>query len=466
MANPFDEINELCDEFRRQWKNPENPRLESYLDRVAQDAQVVLLRNLLPIDIEYRRRRQERPSSDEYIQRLPAHARLIRQAFFESTQRSLRADEDTGDCDVEVLATASIKIPAASRLGDYELVRELGRGAFGIVFEARHVQRRHRVALKTLPLGQSGFGDAKALQDFKSEFRTLVDVNHPHLVGLHTLEVDGTQWFFTMDLIEGENFLSYVRPAGELDEARLRGALSQLASGVMALHGQGIIHRDLKPSNVLVANDGRVVILDFGLVVDLQRRGDATQSQGFAGTPPYAAPEQAWGACTDACDWYAVGSMLYEALTGRLPYPPDPNLLRLLELKLQQDAPPIEEHVPEDLKQLAMLLLVRDLQQRGNALDIAKVLQSEQPLPENHADSRGQLIGREPQLAVAPAGPRRRGIPRGGRHGADQRRFGRGQNVAGRTFSRAAPAAPACHRTQRTVLPSGIRAVQGARQSD
>jgi serine/threonine protein kinase len=86
--------------------------------------------------------------------------------------------------------------------------------------------------------------------------------------------MDGIQWFFTMDLVDGVDFLDYVRPGGELDEARLRSALPQLVSGIMSLHGQHVVHRDLKPSNVLVRDEGQVVILDFGLVVEIQQWTD------------------------------------------------------------------------------------------------------------------------------------------------------------------------------------------------
>src|SRR5262249_41072246 len=150
------------------------------------------------------------------------------------------------------------------------------------------------------------------LHRFKREFRALADVNHPNLIGLHTLEADGGQWFFTMDLLAGTNFLSHVRPGGVVDEGRLRAALAQVVTGVMALHARGVIHRDLKPTNVLVTDEGRVVLLDFGLVVELERAGSSASSQQGAGTAEYMAPEQAAGLPVKApADWYAVGVMLY-----------------------------------------------------------------------------------------------------------------------------------------------------------
>ena len=106
--------------------------------------------------------------------------------------------------------------------------------------------------------------------------------------------------------------------AGVLDEVRLRSALTQLASGVMALHGNHIIHRDLKPSNVMVARGGHLMLLDFGLVAELDALGVPLSINNGAGTPRYMAPEQAASRpVTTASDWYAVGVMLYEALAGK-----------------------------------------------------------------------------------------------------------------------------------------------------
>ena len=151
----------------------------------------------------------------------------------------------------------------------------------------------NRVALKTLPTGSDGQQvNAEQLHRFRKEFRRLSEINHPNLVGMQSLEVDGDHWFFTMDLVEGVDFLSYVRPNDHFDEERLRSCLKQLATGVIELHRRGIIHRDLKPSNVLVSPDGHVTILDFGLAAELQRAGDMTQTKSgmFAGTPPLCRP--------------------------------------------------------------------------------------------------------------------------------------------------------------------------------
>ena len=178
--------------------------------RVPEDSRVTLLRNMLHVDLRHRRDAGEQPHQDEYVNRLPQYSDVIREEFLPSTQNHVSMVYDT----VSNASPKKLASPSVVRLGDYVLEQELGRGAMGIVFAARHVRHGARVALKTLPTVEG-----RELQRFKREFRSLADLNHPNLVGLHTLQADGGQWFFTMDLVDGEDFDSYVRPHGHLDLA-------------------------------------------------------------------------------------------------------------------------------------------------------------------------------------------------------------------------------------------------------
>src|SRR6266850_6154244 len=206
----------------------------------------------------------------------------------------------------------------------FRIRRRLGSGGMGIVYEAHDRQTDKVVALKALTRTE-----ASHISRFKNEFRSLADVSHPNLVTLYEFMADGQYWFFTMELVQGVNFLEYVRPGyharkhqssrtptlrkisedttnemladyeaetqqldsgkdnylpGEsaetpeesslsksrLDPDRLQLALRQLAEGLHGLHETGKLHRDIKPSNVLVTKEGRVVILDFGLVAEVE----------------------------------------------------------------------------------------------------------------------------------------------------------------------------------------------------
>ncbi len=309
-------------------------------------------------------------------------------------------------------------------------IRErLGAGGMGVVYAAYDRERDETVALKTLHNR-----DASALYAFKKEFRTLAGVAHPNLVSLYELIADGEQWFFTMELIDGENFVEYVRPAADttqrvdsgseltatlpldqtlpapsdqpihprrpleaaFDEARLRAAARQLAVGVRALHNAGKVHRDLKPHNVLVTGDGRVVILDFGVARELAPTlSQLTVEAGLPGTLAYMAPEQARGKdATPASDWYAVGVMLFEALTGHLPF--TGTISRVLTDKLHKTAPSPRQLVsdpPADLLELVEDLLARDADSRPSATGVLARLGGAEPIMPDQSYLRIESAG-------------------------------------------------------------------------
>ncbi|HWN67730.1 MAG TPA: protein kinase [Haliangium sp.] len=259
--------------------------------------------------------------------------------------------------------------PAASVPADrYTLLRELGHGAFGTVYEAMDLRRNAQVALKVLEIH-----DAEARYRFKREFRALARLSHPNLVTLYELHAATESWFFTMELVAGIDFVAHARA----DLGRLRSATWQLVRAVLALHQAGMLHCDIKPSNVLVTPSGRVVVLDFGLVADLDGNvADADRSQVLIGTPAYMSPEQCSNTpLTPASDWYAVGVMLYEALTGALPH--DGHSLQILSDKKAAPPRPIHElapDTPEDLARLCMELLSADPAARPSGISLLRRL--------------------------------------------------------------------------------------------
>lgn len=286
--------------------------------------------------------------------------------------------------------------------GRFELTEHLGAGAMGVVYAAFDRHRRERVALKTLQNL-----DATSIQRLKQEFRSLASVAHPNLVRLRELFADADEVFFTMDLVEGvplSNFLE-ADPSRRGDYPSIRNAFRQLAEGLGALHSHGKIHRDLKPSNVMVRNDGRVIVLDFGVTCDVDAARSSFERGMIAGTPAYMAPEQINGeATTIASDWYAFGTMLYEALTGKLPF--DGALLELLNAKTTRAPNPIDTPgVPDDLKALALELLVHapDSRPRGSEVRArlgveSDAMPSDSRRPPGSSGKKAEFVGREEQL--------------------------------------------------------------------
>jgi eukaryotic-like serine/threonine-protein kinase len=279
----------------------------------------------------------------------------------------------------------------------FEMRGELGIGASGSVYRVLDRQRGQEVALKTLRRIHGA-----DLYRFKREFRSLVDITHPNLAALHELFAVDDEWMYTMELVDGVGFDRWVRDqpvraaiedvsdatvqvprvadeCGALDEVRLRGALRQLADGVYALHAAGKVHRDLKPSNVLVEKQsGRVVILDFGLVVE-HDSVDRTHEGGSVGTVAYMSPEQSADLPVGPpTDWYAIGVMLYEALTGRRPIRGAAH--DVIARKRVEDPPRPSELVagtPADLDDLCMRLLHRDPEARPDGLAVLAALGAE-----------------------------------------------------------------------------------------
>lgn len=211
------------------------------------------------------------------------------------------------------------RLSTGSTLGNgrFEIRGQLGAGGMGVVYEAYDRWHERRVALKTGHLLQP-----EATYRLKGEFRALRGVQHPNLVQLYELFAEQELWYFTMTLVEGVDFGTWFASPTRT-AAELRQHFAQLANGVHAIHQAGKIHRDLKPSNIIVSPEGRVVILDFGLVSDAVAGGvGQTQVDGrISGTPAYLSPEQAYGGpASEAGDWYAFGVMLYQALSGDLPF--------------------------------------------------------------------------------------------------------------------------------------------------
>jgi serine/threonine protein kinase len=334
----------------------------------------------------------------------------------------------------------------------FQVRRGLGTGGFGAVYEVFDRDTGALLALKVLKRG-----DGPSLYRFKREFRALADVTHPNLVALYELVSEGGRWFFTMELVDGVDFLTYVwgavghagapGPAGTTHQAPppgarstvkqaaptmiapvpdvaaldtsgrpgepvpprtapvaprfepLREALAQLTTGILALHEAGKLHCDIKPLNVRVTPEGRVVLLDFGLV----NEGAAQPSPhdgGIVGTVPYMSPEQAMNQpMIEASDWYSLGAMLYEALTGSVPFRgPVTDVLRAK----QQSEPPAPSKMaagtPPDLDEICRGLLRRDPAHRLGGRDILARLGRETTSAPAAEAGAVPLVGRERHL--------------------------------------------------------------------
>jgi tRNA A-37 threonylcarbamoyl transferase component Bud32 len=264
--------------------------------------------------------------------------------------------------------------PAASgplllpRVGDHEILGELGRGGMGIVYKARHLKLNRVVALKMLLAGavRRGAGPKR----FRTEAEAVARLQHPHIVQLFEFgehEGDGPpRPYFTMEFVEGGSLAD--RVAGRPQTPRQAAAwVEVLARAAHYAHGQGVVHRDLKPCNVLLTADGQPKICDFG-VAKLLTGSDLKTLNGIVmGTAEYMAPEQASaGSVGPAADVYALGAILYECLTGRPPFRGTTPWETLEQVTGEEPVPPsrLNAGVPRDLETVCLKCLEKDPKKR------------------------------------------------------------------------------------------------------
>ncbi|HEX5568230.1 MAG TPA: serine/threonine-protein kinase [Streptomyces sp.] len=274
--------------------------------------------------------------------------------------------------------------------GRYELAEPLGRGAMGQVWGGhdRGLGGR-RVAVKLMHSGRaaslSGGTDVEELRErFEREARVTAQIDHPGLVAVHDAGRDDDELFLVMQRLEGSDLGDHLAEQEPYPWQWAVAVVAQMCSALVAVHAVHIVHRDLKPGNVIVRPDGRVVILDLG-VASVRSAGDSTRltrTGSLIGTPVYMAPEQAVGDTPvgPRADLYALGVMLYELLTGRVPFhAPEP--AGLLYKKLHHKPVPVRElrpEVPEPLADLVRRLLAKE--PAGRPADAHEVYDALAPL--------------------------------------------------------------------------------------
>ncbi len=369
-------LDRICDRFERAWQAVEAgeppPRLEDYLAEVAAGARPDLLRELIPLDIAYRRDHGEEPHAAEYQERFPMLdpawltglcARPVRSGKASSTNEPPTMPPKGDGPGVATLA------PEPGAMGEalervhvpgYEILGELGRGGMGVVYRARDRRLNRLVALKMILAG--AHAGAAELARFRREAEAIAQLSHPHIVQIYEVGEYGGLPFFALELCAGGS-LDQKLGSVPLPPAEAAGLVEQLARALHAAHQKGVIHRDLKPANVLLTADGTPKLTDFGLAKRLDVPG-VTASGQVMGTPSYMAPEQAEGkgkAVGPTADVYALGAILYECLTGRPPFRAATPLDTIRQVVSEEPVPPrrLNGKVPLDLETICLKALAK-----------------------------------------------------------------------------------------------------------
>ncbi|MBA2259610.1 MAG: protein kinase, partial [Acidobacteria bacterium] len=236
-----------------------------------------------------------------------------------------------------------------TRISHYSILRALGSGGMGIVYEAEDTQLGRRVALKFLPAALSS--DPASLERFQREARAASALNHPHICTVYAIEQWENQHFIAMELLEGET-LAQRLGTGRIEAAPLIDIAVQIADALESAHAKGIVHRDIKPANIFINARAQVKLLDFGLAkysssaemnvpAATQTSNDLTLPGTTMGTVAYMSPEQARGQLTDArTDLFSLGTVLYQMAAGKLPFEGETSAV-VFDAILNRDPPPV-----------------------------------------------------------------------------------------------------------------------------
>ncbi|PYQ29679.1 MAG: hypothetical protein DMF57_16520, partial [Acidobacteria bacterium] len=289
------------------------------------------------------------------------------------------------------------------KLGRYEIVRELGKGAMGIVYLAKDPLIGRLVALKTIrPAAHSDDDETKEFrQRFIREAQAAGILNHPSIVTVHDIGQDDTGTsFIAMEYVEGQNLKEILAQGRALTYDQIGDIIAQVADALDFAHSKGIVHRDVKPANIILLDGGRAKITDFGIAKIASSVANLTSTGQFLGTPNYMAPEQIKGAPVDGrTDIFSLGICLYECLTRRKPFGGD-SLTSISYKIVHEPFPPLHEinpQIPDGYEDIMSFALAKDparRYQRGRdfALALRAVVRGERPAPQHEALLEEQTI--------------------------------------------------------------------------
>ena len=267
--------------------------------------------------------------------------------------------------------------------GRYQILKELGRGGMGIVFQAYDKDLKEQVAIKILsPLLSN---DAEALERMKREVSSARRITHPNVIRIHDIsEISGLH-FVSMEFFGGNNLREHIKQSGGLSLMEAHNIGMQICEGLAAAHSQGIVHRDLKSQNIIINASNQIKIIDFGLASTQHMLG-LTATGLIMGTPEYMAPEQVAGKKVDErADIYSLGIILYELFTGRVPFTGD----SAISIGFQQMKDPptepckINPQVPSEIESVILKALQKDpLMRFRNVMELKEQLENAMRQPQ------------------------------------------------------------------------------------
>jgi serine/threonine-protein kinase len=362
----------LLDEQSVDWQRGACRPVETYLERSAElgdEAEVVL--NLVYHEVLLRRRLGcDTPTLAEYVARFPHLAEALEIQF--ALDQAL-PEEPTVRAE-----PICIPLPATVQVPGYQVETVLGRGGMGVVYRATHVALNRTVALKMILDG--AHASPRQAGRFRTEAELVARLQHPNIVQIHEIGEHEGRPFLALEYVPGGT-LDRALAGTPLQAARAAALVATLARAVEHAHARDVVHRDLKPANVLLTADGEPKITDFGLAKLLAGDSQQSESGALLGTPSYMAPEQVEGklaAIGPSTDIYALGAILYEAVTGRPPFRAESPMATMLQVRACDVLPPrrLSPNLPRDLETICLKSLAKEPRRRyGSAAAVADDLE-------------------------------------------------------------------------------------------
>ena len=266
--------------------------------------------------------------------------------------------------------------------GEFEIGRELGRGAMAAVFLAHEVSLDRKVAIKVMSPGL--LMDEGMAERFRREAITIANLNHPNIVSVHSVRQAQGLHFFVMRYIRGRALEQVIQQAGRLPIPIVRSILFQVGSALSYAHRSGVVHRDIKPANILIDEDGNAVVTDFG-IAKVAELPSETHPGALIGTPAYMSPEQCSGdEVSGASDQYALGAVTYEMITGVTPF--TGSTLTVMQAHLEKPPQAVQtrcQECPPELEAAVLRMLEKDPAARWPSIAQAKAAAAATPLAED-----------------------------------------------------------------------------------
>lgn len=253
--------------------------------------------------------------------------------------------------------------------GRYEVIEELGEGGMGIVYKVFDRKIEDRVALKVL--APEIAGDEKTIERFRNELKLARNISHRNVCRMYDLSEEEKTPFITMEFVPGENLKNLIKRIGQLSKTKALSIAKQICEGLAEAHRLGVVHRDLKPQNIMVDGEGNARIMDFGIARSIRTKS-ITETGVIIGTPEYMSPEQVEGVGVDhRTDLYSLGVILFEMLTGQVPFQGETPLSVILKHRTEQPPDPhkVDDQIPEVISRLILKCLEKDKNKRYETAD-------------------------------------------------------------------------------------------------